>query len=92
MKTLFDIISALRSLAGDLEVLAEAAAYKEREAAPAPKVTLEEVRATLAAKSQQGHTAEVRALLEKYGAPKLSQIDPAHYVALLVEAEVLGYE
>ena len=37
----------------------------------------------------QGHTAEIRALLQKYGASKLSQIDPAHYKALLAEAEVL---
>ena len=34
-------------------------------------------------------TAEIRALLQKYGASKLSQIDPAHYKALLAEAEVM---
>lgn len=43
----------------------------------------------LADKSRQGHTAEIRALLQKYGASKLSQIDPAQYKALLAEAEVL---
>jgi len=31
----------------------------------------------------------VRVLLAKYGAPKLSQIDPAHYAALLADAEEL---
>ena len=31
----------------------------------------------------------VRDLLEKYGAPKLSQIDPANYTALLADAEGL---
>ena len=40
-------------------------------------------------KSRQGHTAEIRALLQKYGASKLSQIDPAHYKALLAEAEMM---
>ncbi|MBS3948964.1 MAG: DNA ligase [Dethiobacter sp.] len=58
---------------------------------PQPKpVTLEQVRAVLAEKSRDGHTAEVRALLEKHGAAKLSEINPAKYAALLAEAEVLG--
>ena len=52
-------------------------------------LTLEEVRAVLAEKSRAGHTAEVRELLNKHGADKLSGIDPAEYVALLAEAEVL---
>lgn len=51
--------------------------------------TLEEVRAVLAEKSRAGHTAEVKALLTKHGADKLSEIDPAEYPALLAEAEVL---
>lgn len=54
---------------------------------PAP--TLEQVRAVLADKSRAGHTAAVRELLNKYGASKLSQIDPQYYGALLQEAEVL---
>ena len=59
-------------------------------AAPAdPALTLEQVRAVLADKSRQGHTAEIRSLLQKYGAAKLSQIDPAHYKVLLADAEVL---
>ena len=53
------------------------------------QLTLEQVRAVLADKSRQGHTAEIRSLLQKYGATKLSQIDPANYKALLAEAEVL---
>ena len=56
---------------------------------PEPELTLEQVRAVLADKSRQGHTAEIRALLQKHGASKLSQIDPAQYKALLAEAEVL---
>lgn len=60
---------------------------------PAPEskpVTLEAVRAILAEKSRAGYTAEVRTLLEKHGAKKLSEIDPSEYSALLAEAEVLG--
>lgn len=58
---------------------------------PASKpIALEQVRAVLAEKSRSGHTAQVRALLEKHGATKLSEIDPAKYGALLAEAGVLG--
>ena len=60
-------------------------------AAPAePQLTLEQVRAVLADKSRKGHTAEIRTLLQKYGASKLSGIDPANYEALLAEVGVLG--
>ena len=54
-----------------------------------PTLTLEQVRAVLADKSRQGHTAEIRSLLQKYGASKLSGIDPVHYRALLADVEVL---
>ena len=52
-------------------------------------IALEEVRAVLAEKSRNGHTAQVRELLIKHGANKLSEIDPAKYAALLKDAEVL---
>ena len=59
-------------------------------AAPAePQLTLEQVRAVLADKSRKGHTAEIRVLLRKYGATKLSGIDPANYKVLLADAEGL---
>lgn len=66
-------------------------AKEPAEEAPAsePALTLEEVRAVLAEKSRKGHTAEIRSLLQKYGADKLSQLDPVSYKALLAEAEVL---
>ena len=57
---------------------------------PEHTFTLEEVRAKLANKSRQGYTAEVKALLVKFGADKLSAIDPAKYGELMAEAEVLG--
>ncbi len=55
-----------------------------------PALTLEQVRAVLSEKSRAGHTAGVRDLLQKYGASKLSQVDPANYEALLRDAEVIG--
>lgn len=54
------------------------------------KLTLESVRAVLAEKSRAGHTADIKALLEKHGASKLSEIDPKKYKKLLEEVKVLG--
>ena len=62
----------------------------ESDAPAEPALTLEQVRAVLADKSRKGFTAQIRSLLQKYGAAKLSGIDPANYEALLAEVEVLG--
>ena len=63
---------------------------------PAPKVkaeekkiTIEEVRAVLAAKSQDGKRKEVKDLLLKYDSGKLSGVKPEDYPALLADAEAL---
>lgn len=53
------------------------------------KISIEDVRAVLAEKSQQGKTREVKALLMKYDAGKLSGVKPEDYEALVKEAEVL---
>ena len=63
----------------------EPAAKEEKK----PELKLEDVRAVLAEKSRAGHTAAIRTLLQKYGASKLSAVDPKHYEALLKDAEVL---
>ena len=47
---------------------------------------LEDVRALLAEKSGAGKTAEVKALLMKYDAGKLSGVKPEDYPALMEEA------
>lgn len=54
-----------------------------------PEITLEQVRGVLADKSRSGKTAEVRAIIQKYGADRLSGIDPKDYPAVLADAEVL---
>ncbi len=75
---------------GRTEKTAKNTAKKVAKQEPEEKpLTLEEVRAVLAEKSRSGHTEEVRALLNKHGADKLSEIDPAEYPVLLAEAEVL---
>lgn len=60
---------------------------------PAPKenpLTLESVRAVLAEKARIGFTAEIKSLIEKYGAARFSDVDPKDYPKLLEEAKVLG--
>ncbi len=53
-------------------------------------VSLEDVRRVLAQKSVEGHTEEVRALIERYGAKKLSDLGSECYEPLLMEAEGIG--
>lgn len=63
----------------------EPAAKEEKK----PELKLENVRAVLAEKSRAGHTAAIHTLLQKYGASKLSAVDPKHYEDLIKDAEVL---
>jgi len=76
--------SSLGALMARLDVKDEPA---RQEAKP---LTLVEVRAVLADKSRSGFTEQIRGLLEKYGAPKLSEIDPDRYRNLMDEALCLG--
>lgn len=70
-------------------------AKKEAEpekAEPVPEkkaVTMEEVRTLLAEKSRAGLTEQVKEIIAKHGAKKLSEIDPAEYEAVIAEVEVL---
>lgn len=100
VKLLLDVVSDLRSLADSVHAVADAmlqseptvdAEPKEEIPAPTPKkeISFEKVREILGKKSNDGFTEEIRALLLKYGAPKLSGIDPKHYEALLKDVEVL---
>ena len=55
-----------------------------------PKTKTRKKRTAFGMKSRDGHTAEVKALITKFGAKKLSEIDPADYPALMKELEVIG--
>ncbi|MBU4541788.1 MAG: rRNA biogenesis protein rrp5 [Firmicutes bacterium] len=104
-RLLLDVISDVRSLADSLQAVVDAMLENEpvevaSQAVPAEEpivenfeepaeIKMEDVRAVLADKSRMGHTASVRELLTKYGASKLSEIDPEKYPALLKDAELL---
>ena len=78
-------------LAAGYRSLAEQGAEATPEAAPEPtkKITIEQVRAVMSTKSDEGKTAQVKALLMKYDAGKLSGVKPEDYADLLREVEAL---
>ncbi|WP_340083793.1 rRNA biogenesis protein rrp5 [Siminovitchia sp. FSL H7-0308] len=99
-KLLLDLVTDLNNLAETVQEIAEVLASNEeslrtkeedvvKKDESRKEVTLEEVRTLLAQKSQAGFTAEIKKLLRKYHAIKLSEIDPKHYVALMEDAEEL---
>ena len=95
-KLLLAVAEDLRSLADSVQAVADAMLPNEptvdaETTVPAPQkeLTLAAVRAVLGEKSRAVFTAEIQALLQKYGASKLSGIDPKHYAALLKDVEVL---
>lgn len=90
-------IEELRSAAAAINEVASwlAEQFSSNEPKPEPTptepvLTLEAVRAVLADKSRAGFTAQIHSLLQKYGADKLSGIDPANYKALLEDVEELN--
>ena len=65
---------------------------KKQESEKEKALSLTEVRKILADKSRAGFTAEVKQLLLKHGAEKLSEIAPEKYAVLVADVEVLGNE
>ena len=63
---------------------------KAEEPKPEKKYTLEDVRRELSAKSGAGFTDEVRSLLERHGASKLSAIAESEYAAIMEEVKTIG--
>ena len=90
IKDLRSAAATINDVANSLAEMFSNPAPEEPATPEAPKVSFETVRAILADKSRNGFTAQIRALLEKYGASKLSEIAPEHYEAILAEAEVIG--
>lgn len=95
---LLKVVEDIRSMADSIQAVCSLvidSLLKETDAPKAPpekkpeQIPLEKVRGVLAEKSRSGHTAEVRAIIQKYGADRLSDIDPKDYPAVLAEAEVL---
>ena len=103
IKLLLDVVEDMRRLADSLSTIADSLqentpepdhkVTSTEESKPQkhtePAITIEQVRAVLADKSGEGKTNEVKALLYKYDAGKLSGVKPEDYPALLEEARKL---
>jgi hypothetical protein len=97
IKELRDIAASINDIANWLTGAFSADTEPEADAAtapttkePEPVLAFEDVRAILADKSREGFTAQIRDLLQKYGAKKLSEVDPSHYKALIADVEGLS--
>ena len=90
MSKMSDMAMTIEELHSAAAAINEAANWlAEQFGGTADSAPVENVRAVLAEKSRTGHTTAIRRLLQKYGASKLSAVDPKHYEALLKDAEVL---
>ena len=95
IKLLMEIKEDAENLASSIGVLLTALESdeelpKEEKVKQEEKIyEIEHVRKILADKSRLGHTAKIRELLEKYGAKKLSEIEPSNYKGLVADVEKL---
>lgn len=90
------IADGFEKLAAGYRALATTGSAQVESASPAvegssdtAEVTIEEVRAVLAAKSEAGMRKEVKDLLFKYDSGKLSGVKKSDYAALLADARAL---
>ena len=89
MENLAAKIETLRLSAKSIMDIADELAKNLSSEEPTPP-SLEDVRHKLILAAQAGFSAEVKALITKYGADRLSAVDPSHYAALLAEADAIG--
>lgn len=93
-KVYLDLATGFEQLAACYRALAaqDQSVHNEPEVvAPATEkaLTIEDVRAVMSRKSDEGKTAQIKALLLKYDAGKLSGVNPKDYASLLREVEAL---
>lgn len=84
-KTLLKVAEAMQT---------EEMVKKPEEKAPEPfpkELSLEDVRKVAAGKSRLGFTEDVRGLIKKYGADRLSGISEEKYADFLKELEAIGH-
>jgi hypothetical protein len=85
-KLLTELASVVNELAeGEDKEVSVAPVVEEKPKAP----TLEDVRTVLAEISRSGKTAEMKALLGKFGATRLSEVKAEDYTSLLSAAKEL---
>ena len=86
-KTLMNIADSLTEIFSNTSALHETPAPPTEE--PKPAYSFVDVRKKFAEISRAGKTEALKELLKKYGADKLSSVDPSQYAALLADAEAI---
>ena len=96
-KDMSKLAAELKKCGETLVYIAEVLAAEKDDHIEKPKLeesvkrySLEDVRAVLAKKAASGFQDEVKELLGKFNAKKLSDINPDDYGKLLKEAEAIG--
>ena len=82
-----DVIAKIRECAGILTSLADSLEMKTE---TSTEISFTDLRGRLADKARAGYTDQIRELLAKHGADKLSGVDKSEYAALLKEVEALS--
>jgi len=93
MKYINEVVNQAK---GCIDSLSELITMLESNDTPKEKAektySLEEVRAVLADLSRSGFTDDVRALINKHGAEKLSEVEPSRYADLMKDAKVIEHD
>lgn len=87
MESMMDLIKTLNALNESIKKLTKKMSTEIQTEKPIDRL---EVRAKLAELSCLGFSDEVRKLLQKHGAERLSAVDDAELPTLLKEAEAIG--
>ena len=90
-KTLTSIADSLKDILSSIDVESENAI--EASTPPTDQTKKEysflDVRKKFVEVARAGHTEALKELLKKYGAEKLSSVDPSQYAAMLADAEAI---
>ena len=90
MMKLDDNVRKLMEIAKELEIIASSLICEEKEKEVYDnQISIQDVRAVLAEKSQDGFTQEVRDLIQKYGGTKLSEVPKENFQKLMSDAKEL---
>lgn len=96
IKLLLDVAEDMRNLADSIQAVADALMESDTDTSESvtdttvTSITEEQVRDVLVRKSQEGYKDECRALILKYGASNVTNLNRNHYADVLREAEAIG--
>ena len=93
-RMMMKVVEDMRSLADSIQKVCAYVSNTMQETQMPPEekkplITLEQIRGVLADKSRSGFTNEVREIIKRHGADRLSAVDPAEYEAMIAETENL---